>query len=623
MGRFLFTLAAIGWAASTMAAGQETDAVATAVARSFRGQIRDVSVVTPTQPPAADDLDLTSMAKAALNYLRGNPDPKRDYECQWSLGPLGIPCLVPLLPATAEARDPISIADTDCRMEWQYAHMRETAREVEPCDVERGVRRRVLGYPRRDGLMWVHPAAWTGPTEAVADEWASTWGSARILVTLAETYARTKDPAVLQEARETLLALRRIAHWDGPRAYYPGGPTPWRDGQWLKRGWAQTHYHNYPFIVEPAVRYYECTGDRDGLALAIAFTEGFLGGSQPDMGEQRIDPQTGAFKAHVHIHTSTTWGVAHLGAVQRESRYLGWARKAYDFVVANGTDFGWYPEFIPQGEYRTEICVVGDMTSTAVWLARGGQPQYWDHVERTVRNELRRSQFFLTPAFVRLFRDLHRDRPGAVVQQALDELKKLEGGFVAQAGFDDWVSYPGQPKLGSPGLSENGIQMMGCCPPEGMRAIWEAWNAVVETTADGVQVNLCLTRDHPAACVLAHRPEDGRLDVMAKRAGAYRLRPPAWVLRDRVQLRRNDQPVALVWGGPADVYVQCREVRPGDKLTLIWPVPRFAQTFTPQSVPGRTSPLTVRWVGNEVVGVEPRGKYLPMFNKEAAARPPY
>ena len=53
--------------------------------------------------------------------------------------------------------------------------------------------------------MWVHPAAWTGPTEAVADEWASTWGSARILVTLAETYARTKDPAVLQEARETLL----------------------------------------------------------------------------------------------------------------------------------------------------------------------------------------------------------------------------------------------------------------------------------------------------------------------------------------------------------------------------------------------------------------------------------
>jgi hypothetical protein len=235
-------------------------------------------------------------------------------------------------------------------------------------------------------------------------------------------------------------------------------------------------------------------------------------------------------------------------------------------------------------------------------------------VERTVRNELRRSQFFLTPAFVKLFRDLHRGEPEAVVQQALDELKKLEGGFVAQAGFDDWVSYPGQPTLGAPGLGENGIQMMGCCPPEGMRAIWEAWQGVVETTADGVQVNLCLTRDHPAARVLAYRPEAGRLDVTAKQAGSYRLRPPAWAARDAVQLRRNRQPVALDWGGPAAAYVQCPDVRPGDELTLTWPVPRFTQTFTPQSVPGRTSPLTVRWVGNEVVGVEPRGKHLPMFN---------
>ena len=95
------------------------------------------------------------------------------------------------------------------------------------------------------------------------------------------------------------------------------------------------------------------------------------------MADQRIDPQTGAFKQHVHTLTGTTWGVAHLGALLHEPRYLEWARRAYDFVVAHGTDYGWYPEFIPQGEYRTEICVVGDMTSTAVWLARGGYPHYW------------------------------------------------------------------------------------------------------------------------------------------------------------------------------------------------------------------------------------------------------
>jgi hypothetical protein len=588
------------------------DLRAEALARSFRGRLNDVSWAA-SSPPVADEVDLVAMAKAALNYLRGNPDATRAYECRFSLGPLGIPCLVPLLPSSAAAVDPISLADTDCRMDWQFPHMRAMAGEPAACDVEKGVRRRIAGYPRRDGLMWVNPAAWTGPEEAVTEEWATTWGSAKLLFSLSETYERTRDPADAQQAREILLALKQIARWDGAKAFYPGGGTPWRGGQWLKRGWARTHYHNYPFVVEPAVRYYECTGDREGLDLAIAFADGFLAGSQPDMGEQQIDPKTGAFKQHVHIHTHAVWGVAHLGAVLRESRYLEWARRAYDFVLAQGTDFGWYPEFIPQGEYRTEICVVGDMTSIAAWLARGGQPGLWDNVERTVRNELRRSQFSLTPAFVKLFREVHRDRPADEVRQALDELKRLEGGFVAQASFDDWVSYPGSPKLGSPGLNANGVHMMGCCPPEGMRALWEAWNGVVETTAASVQVNLCLTRDHPAVRVQACRPECGRLEVTAKQFGSYLLRPPAWANHESVQLVRNGKPCPMAWSGPGNAYVLCPEVRPGDALVLMWPVPRFTQTFVPQSIPDRKAPLTVRWVGNEVVGVEPRGKHLPMF----------
>lgn len=585
--------------------------LATSLGGSFRGQISEVSQAPSPALPVADDLDLSTMAKAALNYLRGNPDPGRNFECKFCLGPLGIPYFKPDLPPSEQAMDVISLADTDCRMERQYVHMREMAGESEACAVERGVRRRVLGYLRPDGLAWVNPASWTGPSSTVSEDWATTWGTGKILVTLAEQYRRTKNQGDLQQARAVFTALKWLAQWDGPRAYYPS-PTPWRDGQWLRVGWAATHCMNYPSVVEPFVRYYECTGDREGLELAIAFTEGFLAGSQPDMGEQRIDPRTGAFKGHVHIHTHAVWGVAHLGALLKEPRYLEWARKAYDFVVANGTDYGWYPEFIPQVPQRqlTEICVVGDMTSIAAWLARGGRPEYWDHVERTVRNEIRRSQFSLTPAFVKLFREVHKDQPQAAIDNALAELRKLEGGFVAQASFDDWVGYPHS--LGKPGR-QGGIHMMGCCPPEGMRALWEAWNGVVETTAEGVRVNLCLTRDHPAARVKAYRPECGRLDVTAKRSGEYLLRAPSWAAREAVQVRRNGTAVQAAWAGPTNAYIRLRDVRPGDQLTITWPVSKFTQTFTPTSVPGRTDTLTVRWVGNEVVAVEPRGRYLPMF----------
>lgn len=581
----------------------------------FRGSLSGISAGEPSSSPQRDDLDLAAMGKAALNYLRGNPDPARDYECRFALGPLGIPCHVPISPSNRYGFDVVSLGDTDCRMDWQYAHMREMAGQDHDEPVERGVRARILGYLRDDHCAWINPAAYIG--ETVDEEWIGTWTTAKILRSLSEEYQRTRDESLKARARRIFLALRKLAIWEGGKAYY-WGIAPYRNGEWLKRGWCAGHARNYPFIVEPCVRYYECTDDEEALELASAFTEGFLSDVQPEMGEQRIDPATGAFKGHVHLHTHAVWGVAHLGVLLNEPRYLDWAEKVYRFVLANGTDYGWYPEFIPQPEYRTEICAVGDMISIAVWLARGGKAEYWDHIERTVRNELRASQFFLTPTFVGLFRRVHEDKSEGEIEQALTELRKLEGGFVAQATFDDWVSYPDNPRLGTPGLGANGIQMMGCCPPEGMRGLWEAWNGTVEERPEGVFVNMALSRHHAAVKVTAFRPQDGRLSVEAKKAAAYFLRPPAWVDRDAVRLLRDGRNLPVSWGGPGRAYVVVSDVKPGENLSLTYPVPTLAQTFSPTSVAGRQIELTVRWAGNTVVGVQPHGEYLPMFDESRA-----
>jgi len=470
----------------------------------FRGEIRGLKWQTAAASPVPDDLDLSAMARKALNYLRGSPDPQHGYECKFSLGPLGIPFHVPLLPPNIYGFDPIALGDTDCRMDWQYPHMREMAGELQADEVERGVRRRILGYRHADdNLVWMNPAAWVGPLnspsaiEALKHEWAFTWASGKLLVSLAEEFQRSGDPDVKADCRALFLALRGLASRDAEgRAFLPHGAAPWRHGEWLHladagsdKGWGGELSHGYPSVTEPLVRYWECTGDSDALALARSFADGHLACIQPDMGEQRIDPCTGTFRKHVHMHMHEVWGVAHLGAATGEVKYLDWAERVYRFVLAHGTDYGWYPEYIPQYEYRTEICVVGDMTSIAANLARGGRPEFWDHVERTVRNMLRKSQFALTPAFVALFRDVHRDKPEGEVAAALEELRKIEGGFAAQPGFNDWVSYPDNPKLGAPGLYANGIQMMGCCQPEGMRGLWEAWRGSVEDRSEGIFVS--------------------------------------------------------------------------------------------------------------------------------------
>lgn len=577
----------------------------------FRGTIDDRSGAATSTAACIDDFDLAAMARAALNYLRGNPDPARGYECKFTLGPLGIPGHYPeWVRPNSYGYDPISLGDTDCRMEWQYAHMRAIAGEPDACAVERGVRERVLGYLRDDGYAWINPSAYTGRPEQ--GMYVGTWTTAKVLITLCELYVRNGDPRARQRARQVFEALRRLAQWDGEKAWYPG-IAPWKDGQWLRAGWCEYHSRNYPFIVEPLVHYWETCGDEEALALARAFADGFLAGSQPDMGTQRVDAVTGAFTGHVHCHTHAAWGVAHLGAVLGEKRYTEWARQVYEFTRSHGTDHGWYPEAIPQPEYRTEICVVGDMISLGAWLAQAGAPRYWDHLERTVRNTLSRSQFFLTDAFLELFHRLHAGKPRVVIAQALRELRRLEGGFVAQAAFDDWVSYPGDPALGAPGIANNGIHMMGCCPPEGMRGIWEAWRWGIVERGDEVIVNLALSREHPAARVTACRPEDGAYEVAVLRSAHFLLRPPAWAARDQVTLTRNGATQVVTWGGADNAYVVCPEVQVGDVCRLAWAAPTFRQTFVPTSVDGRHDPLTFQWVGNQVADVSPRGRSLPMF----------
>jgi len=577
----------------------------------FRGSLTVSDEQAAREKGDLDPLDLLAMARAGLNYLRGNPEPARRYECKFSLGPLGIPCHYPeWVRPNQYGYDPISLGDTDSRMEWQYRHMRAISGEPEACATERAVRARVLGYLRDDGFSWINPSAYTGRPEA--GYYVGTWTTAKALMTLTDLYLEDGDTTAKRRARQVFEALRSLAQWDGNRAWYMG-IAPWRDGQWLLTNWCEAHGRNYPFIVEPLVHYGQGCDDPDALELAHAFAEGFLAGSQPDMGSQRINPETGAYTGHVHLHTHGIWGVAHLGTLADNGRYLDWARRAYDFTLNHGTDHGWYPEFIPQHEYRTEICVVGDMVSLGVWLAQGLSPSYWDHVERTVRNTLARSQFFCTDAFMDLFRRIHANRPGMEVEQALRELRRLEGGFVAQVTFDDWVSYPGNPALGAPGVANNGVHMMGCCPPEGLRAVWEAWRwAVVEDEGE-VRVNLALSREHRAARITAWRPQDGGYEVTALRTGRFLLRPPAWSKREGVVLARNGDAAPVEWSGPEEAYVLCRDVAQGESLRLSWPVPRFTQTFSPTSIENRSQTVSFEWAGSQVVGVSPKGDYLSMF----------
>ena len=241
---------------------------------------------------------------------------------------------------------------------------------------------------------------------------------------LVGSYLRDRDPGDLARARKLIDGLRGLSSWNEGHAYYPGGMGGWRDGAWLFTGCSDF----YPCILDPIVGYLEATPDPEVLAFAEAFAEGTIAGLQENLGANRILEDGSFGGANSHLHMRAVLGVARLGALTDNLRYLEWARKVYDWLITQGTDWGWFPE--SPGSRNSETCATGDMVALAVCLAKAGHYRYWDDAERFVRNYCHEAQFFLTPEYEVLYREKHPDLSES--EEGLRQAREFQGGFVAR-----------------------------------------------------------------------------------------------------------------------------------------------------------------------------------------------
>jgi hypothetical protein len=329
--------------------------------------------------------------------------------------------------------------------------------------------------------------------------------------------------------------------------------------------------------------------------------EGIVAGVQPWLEGYRILPDGSHRSGNCHLSMRAALGVAEIGVVTSNARLIEWARRVYEFTRSIGTDWGWYPENMvkPAYRYRSETCVTGDMVEAAVAFAQAGYTEYWDHVERAVRNYLPAAQFFLTPAFEALYREVHISRQAEEVKAGLQMLRRLEGGFLARQRPNDWVyETDGRPT----------VNMMGCCPPEGMRALYLAWRNTVIENDDAVYVHMALDRDAPAGRVVVG-PDHGSLCVEARCGKDYYVRPPSWAPLEEVRVYRNGTSISAQWAGN---YIVFRGAQSGDTLEISFPVPRFIQTVA-IGEEGTEEIYQARWIGNHLEEVSPHGRFLPIF----------
>ena len=542
--------------------------------------------------------DMIAMAWWSMHFLLHNPQRPRDCECRFSISPLAFP------PAPGDdEHDAIMTGDTELRMELEFIYMREMTGSTDGSDIEAAIRKRLLSYIGEYGLMWFDPrslAEFYDRRDA-----ANTASTAGLLRATAERYKRGHDPRDLDTCHTLIEGLRHLTKVRGNMRWYDGGVAGWRDGNWLKS--CRDHSST---IVNPLVRYWEITGDIAALDFAEAMAEGIVAGVQPWLDRSRIQPDGSHRSGNCHIVMRAVLGVAQVGQVTNNARLLEWARRVYEFTRANGTDWGWYPENfgIPEHRYRCETCTVGDMVEAAIAFAMAGYGEYWDHIERSIRNYLPEAMFFLTPEYVALYKERHADNPEHI-DIGLKLMRKFEGGCLARLRPNDRV-------YRSEGKWE--MNMMGCCPPEGMRSLYLAWlNTVVETD-DGVYVNMSLDRDAKAAVVRTDAPRRGVLSVEVKKPADFYLRPPSWAPAEQVLAFCNGNDVDVKWRRG---YVKFAGAGIGDRLEVRYPLPVFTQKLA-IGCDGSEEEYTQQWVGNDLIEVSPPGEFLPIFTGIRPETPP-
>ena len=536
--------------------------------------------------------DMVAMAKWAMHYLVCNPQKPRDYECRFAICPVGFP------PSLGDNQhDGTAVGDTESRMELSYIYMREMTGMTVGAEIQKRIRNRLLSYVQDDGLCWCS-------TKALGKSGmgAMPWTTSLLLRTTMEHYVRTGDKILHKLGRHLVDGLKSLASTKGDKMWYPGGAAAYSDGEW-----GEACSGHYSVITSALVFYWKATGEDDVLEFAEAMAEGLRAGLQ-----EKLDNTANLDGSHSstngHITTRCLIGVAEVGHATGNCRLLEWVRRVYEFNRVTGTDWGWYPENIREHfrRYCSETCFTGDMVEVGATFANAGYPEYWDHIERSIRNYLRETQFFVTPEFEAMYRKINPKRSEREIDLAMRLLRKYEGGFLARLTPNDKV------------CSGLHMSMMGCCPPEGMRALYIAWANTVVEKGDNVFVNMSLDRDTECAKVRTFAPRCGKLEVEALKGGTFHLRPPSWATQAEVTAYVDGKAVTCEWH---QAYIRFRGVEKGDCLRIDYPMPRFTQ-YQPVGYDGSEDIYHVHWVGNDIEGVSPKGEHLQIFQAKRPTLPP-
>jgi hypothetical protein len=242
------------------------------------------------------------------------------------------------------------------------------------------------------------------------------------------------------------------------------------------------------------------------------------------------------------------------------------------------------------------------MVFLALYLTRAGIGDYWDDVDRWVRNVYAEGQMLDTRFLDRIPESYFVSEPSARPHQdARDIARRSVGSFWGWMRANDGLDVMQTDK--GPKLAPQAI--MHCCTANGARTLFYVWDAIVAKQADEVRVNLLLNRASPWLDVDSYLPVEGKVVLHIKEAPTVAVRMPEWSQPRDVQVTVGGEPRRALAEGH---WLRIGWHKPGDKVTLTFPVPERTLHRVIGEMPYK---LTLR--GSNVVSIDPRGVACPLY----------
>jgi len=360
--------------------------------------------------------------------------------------------------------------------------------------------------------------------------------------------------------------------------------------------------HGNGRLIQGLAQYYRVTGYEPAQALAgrlVNFLRGrahyydaqgrFLW-SYTDINPSPFEGEP--FGGSAHSHCIGLLGVLEYAAAVRDQELLEWVRSSYEWARTQGAPLvGYCPEYTVHNWPRCETCPVADLIGIAIKLSTAGVGDYWDDVDRCVRNQFAENQLTETEWVYRMAEDMPK-KPVVYSETADRAVERNVGGF------------------GYPGVNQWGTQRASCCTGNSSRALYYIWEHIVQQDKGQLSVNLLLNRASKWADVHSYIPYEGRVDLHIKQScESVRVRVPEWVESNSPQVacKINGVSRQFNWEGR---YVNAGAGREGETLVMTFPI---GERTGKEKMGGAHYSVVIR--GTTVVSIDPPGKYGAFYQR--------